>query len=254
LNEVAVARFLLGFCHLWRWEADKAAEQIEAALSVSERIGDVTHRARCLTYLTIASRQRGRVAEARDYVSRSRVAAAEAQMPEYIGTAEANAAWVAWREGNLADTQLHGHAALETWGRLPAGHASCSFQWTALWPLIGVALMEDRVSEVADLVGRLLAPEQQPPPDQISTILGQAILAERGGKIEEAHVHLQRAAESAQKRHRRCLGAGMCTSSKGLLLPGATAVTEIVTHPSRQAAIGRNIARRLLRAREGATR
>jgi hypothetical protein len=120
-------------------------------------------------------------------------------MPEYIGTAEANAAWVAWREGDLASAKLRGRSALETWGQLPAGHASCSFQWTALWPLIGVALTEDRVPEVVNLVGRLLALEQQPPPDQISAILGQAILAQKSGRIDDARVHLQLAAESAQK-------------------------------------------------------
>ena len=199
LNEIAVARFLLGFCHLWRWEAGKAAEQLEAAFNISDRTGDVTHRARCLTYLTIASRQRGRVAEARDYVSRSQDAAADAQMPEYIGTAEANAAWVAWREGDLANAKRRGRSALDTWAQLPAGHASCSFQWTALWPLIGVALAEDRVPEAADLVRRLLAIEQQPPPDQISSILCEAILAEKSGRIEDARADLQRAAESAQK-------------------------------------------------------
>jgi len=47
----------------------------------------------------------------------------------------------------MADVKLHGQKALETWGRLPVQGES-SF-------------------EVGNLLDRLLAPEQQPPPDQI---------------------------------------------------------------------------------------
>jgi len=138
-SDIAWARFMLGFNQLWHGDLDGAEKQMQAALALSEQTGDVVHQSRCLTYLTILYRRRGQLERARRYASQSLASATAGQMLEYIGMASANLAWVAWHEGNLAQAEEEGRAALDLWRQLPAAHSSCAFQWTALWPLVGVA-------------------------------------------------------------------------------------------------------------------
>ncbi len=73
--------------------------RIETALHLAEQTGDVNLRARCLTYLTVACRQCGQVEATRRYAERSLEAATSSHMPEYVATAKANQAWLAWLGG-----------------------------------------------------------------------------------------------------------------------------------------------------------
>ncbi|MGD8397565.1 MAG: AAA family ATPase, partial [Anaerolineae bacterium] len=138
-NAIISARFDLGFNQLWRGDLDQAEQHMQAALALAEETGNAVQRSRCLTYLTVLYRKGGELDETTRYASRSLVAAEAAEMIEYVGTARANLAWVAWREGNLAQAETEGQAALEVWRQLPVGHSLCPFQWTAIWPLVAVA-------------------------------------------------------------------------------------------------------------------
>jgi tetratricopeptide (TPR) repeat protein len=202
LGEIAWARFTLGFTQLWHGDLDGAEKQMLTALALAERTGDVVHQSRCLTYLTILYRKRGQLEKARQYVSRSLAAAKAAQMHEYIGTAHANLAWVEWREGNLGQAEANGRTALELWQQLPASHSSCSFQWTALWPLMGVALVSghsaEAVSEASEFARALLEPMQQRLPDVLTAALEKAVEAWGKGASETARTFLDQAFESAQ--------------------------------------------------------
>ncbi len=102
-NQAALpaAHFGVGFAMLWHGDPQEAMEPLQTALHLAEQTGDVNLQARCLTYLTIAYRQRQQVEETRRCAARSLVVAAEAHMPEYAGTAQANQAWVAWQAGEL---------------------------------------------------------------------------------------------------------------------------------------------------------
>jgi tetratricopeptide (TPR) repeat protein len=157
------------------------------------------HRSRCLTYLTILYRKRGQLERARQYASRSLTLATAGQMVEYVGTAQANLAWVAWREGDLAQAEAKGRAALELWRQLPAAHSSCAFQWTALWPLVGVALAQDRTAEASACARALLAHTQQRLPDALTAVIGKAIEAGERGESETACASLGQAIELAQE-------------------------------------------------------
>jgi tetratricopeptide (TPR) repeat protein len=202
LSEIAWARFTLGFSQLWHGDLDRAEKQMLTALALAERTGDVVHQSRCLTYLTILYRKRVQLDKARQCVSRSLAVARAAQMREYIGTAHANLAWVEWREGNLGQAEANGRMALELWQQLPAGHSSCSFQWTALWPLMGVALVPgqaaESVSEASRLARALLEPAQQRLPDALIAVLENAVEAWEEGASETARAFLDQAIERAQ--------------------------------------------------------
>ena len=198
-SERAWVRFLLGFTLLWYGDLDEAEKQIEAALALAEETGDIVHQSRCLTYLTIVCRQRGQLERARHYASKSLAAAEAGQMIEYVGMVRANLAWVAWREGNLSQTEAEGRAALELWGQLPAEHSSCAFQWTALWPLIAVALARNQASEASMFVRALLEPSQQRLADALSAVLQDAVTAWQGDDAEAAQAYLHQGLELAQE-------------------------------------------------------
>jgi tetratricopeptide (TPR) repeat protein len=198
-SEIAWARFMLGFSQLWHGDLDGAEKQMQAALVLAEQMGDVVHQSRCLTYLTVLYRKRSQLERARQYASRSLAAAAIAQMQEYTGMARANQAWLAWREGDLSQAEAEGRAALDLWHQLPAAHSSCAFQWTAIWPLVGVALAQDRTSEAVAHARPLLEPTQQRLPARLVAIVGQAIEAWQEGNPAAAHACLAQAIELAQE-------------------------------------------------------
>jgi DNA-binding SARP family transcriptional activator len=202
-NQAAIpsAQFGVGFAVLWSGNPSGAMEPLQTALHLAEGTGDVSLLARCLTYLTVAYRQCGQREETRRCVARSLEAAAGAHMPEYMGMAKANQAWVTWCAGDLSQAQELGCAALELWHQLPAGHASTPFQWLALWPLIAVALHEGEFSLAMDDARALLDPGQQRLPDALAACLEQAIQAWDGGAPESARALLCQSLALAQQLH-----------------------------------------------------
>jgi len=198
-SEIAWARFMLGFSQLWYGKLDAAEKQMQAALALAEQTGDVVHQSRCLTYLTILFRKRGQLEKARQYIARSLAAATAGEMDEYIGMAKANRAWVAWREGGLAQAEANGQAALELWQQLPLGHSSCAFQWTAIWPLIGVALAHNQTFKANELARELLKPTQQRLPGALTARLEKAIRSWEEDKPEATCTSLGQAIALAQE-------------------------------------------------------
>jgi class 3 adenylate cyclase len=198
-SDIAWARFLLGFGHLWRGELDQAEAHMQTALTLAERTGDIVHQSRCLTYLTILYRKHGQVEKARHYIFRSLAIATAAQTLEIIPTAKANLAWVAWCEENLSEAEVNGRAALDLWQQLPVDQAIYPFQWTAFWPLIGVALAQGLTTEAVDYARALLEPSQQRLPDALTALIEEAIESWEGGETEITHTYLNQAINLAQE-------------------------------------------------------
>jgi predicted ATPase len=199
--DIPSAQFLLGFILLWHGNSHGAMELLQATLQLAEQTGDVSLQARCLTYLAIAHRQCGRLEETRQSAAHSLAVAMAAHMPEYMGMARANLAWVAWRTGDLQGAGEHGRTALELWHQLPSRHASAPFQWTALWPLIVVALHEGQLATAIDYLRILLDPTQQRLPDTLTALLEQAIHTWERGEMETARALLAQSVSMAQQLH-----------------------------------------------------
>jgi DNA-binding SARP family transcriptional activator len=193
-TEIALARFFLGFAYLFYGDLDEAEAHIQAALAVGERAGDVVLQSRCLTYLTIVYRKRGQVEETSRYASRALRVATSLHWPEDVAMARANLAWVAWRQGNQSEAQATARAALDGWKALQVDYP---FHWTALWPLISIALAQDQLSEAINYVRMLLAPQQLVLPDALRTAIEAATQAWDSGRREVACAHLQQAAALA---------------------------------------------------------
>ena len=84
----------------------------------------------------------------------------------------------------------------ETYGRASlaerAGEQRTNaFHWIGLWPLIGVALMQEKHADAMRYVRMLLDPTQQLPPEQLGTPLEKALHAWDAGQQQEASLLLQ---------------------------------------------------------------
>ncbi len=87
---------------------------------------------------------------------------------EQVALAQANLAWVAWREGDMDEAQTLAQAALDSWQRSQLVHA---FHWTGRWPLLAMALDADRLSEALDHARAMLDPMQQKLPRPMESAL-----------------------------------------------------------------------------------
>jgi len=202
-NQIAIpaAQFGVGFALLWHGDVDPAKDFFQTALRLAEETGDISLQARCLSYLTIAYRQSGHLEETEQYGRRGLEVATLANMPEYIAMAKANQAWLAWRGDNQVLSQELGHAALQLWDQLPGGHASTPFQWLAHFPLIAVALQQNKVLWAVDNARVLLDPILQRLPETLSTTLEQAIQAWDRNEAESACTLLHQSIALAQQMH-----------------------------------------------------
>jgi DNA-binding SARP family transcriptional activator len=117
-------------------------------------------------------------------------------MPEYTAMANANLAWVAWREGNLTEAAAAGRAALELWDSLPARYP---FDWLAVWPMIAVALEQDDIGEAISLLRELESPTQQPVPANLRPPIERALWAWEQDDQDAAHACLKIAVQTASE-------------------------------------------------------
>ncbi|HLG62442.1 MAG TPA: AAA family ATPase [Ktedonosporobacter sp.] len=159
---------------------DEAASQLEMALQMGEQMGIVWLQTRCLTLLPFIYRRRGQVERVRDILTRAQVIGAMHHNSVLIG----QRAWVAWRDGNLAEAETFGRASLEAIQLQSL--ASNLFHWVGVWPLLGVALAREQVSDAIGYARLLLAPKQQAPSGAIATLLAAALTAWENEKQEEA--------------------------------------------------------------------
>src|SRR5436309_626807 len=189
---IGFAHFVLGNRLLWSGHLDEAEEEMRAAMNAAEQVGNTRLLARCLMFLPFIFRQRGMVEDVRGVVTRALA------MPEArnIAIIKGHRAWIAWRDGNLIEAEDYGRASLEE--RQPQRIVN-PFQWIGVWPLIGVALVKERLADAMNYVHMLLDTSQQPPPEQVSTLLESALQAWNAGQQEEARDLIQQAVPLAEQ-------------------------------------------------------
>jgi len=181
---------------LTRAEEAEQAKHMQAALAMAEQTGDVTVQSYCLTYLTLVKRKRGQVEETQRFSSQALIIATAVQRSEDVGASEANLAWAALCENKLSEAQVHGQIALKMWQQTPLVYP---FHWTALLPLICVALVQNQIPGAVNYVQELLAPEQQCLPGSLTAALKATIQAWNTGQPETAQTQLARVVTLAQE-------------------------------------------------------
>ena len=190
-------RGLIGFAHFvlgnrlgWSGHLDEAEKEMHAAMDIAEEIGHTTLLVRCLALLPFVFRRRGQVEEVRAIITRALA------MPEAknIAIITGHRAWLAWRDGHLVEAEAYGRASIEE-GR----QGSNAFRWAGLWPLIGLALTQEKIAEAIDYARMLLDPTQQPPSAEVCALLELALQTWDAGQGEEARAFLQQVVPPAEK-------------------------------------------------------
>jgi DNA-binding SARP family transcriptional activator len=193
---IGFSYFNLGFGYLWAGMLLEAEENFLQGNAIAEKTGDESTLVMSLTYLSVLYRKMGKVETARAVIARSLEQATRGERVMYTGMATANQAWLAWRDSNYTQVRMLGESALEQWSRIPIKYP---FYWTALWPLIGVALMEDDLIDGVQHAKKLLSLDQQPPPRILAEMLEKSIQCWQERRPEAARLHLHEALSLARE-------------------------------------------------------
>ena len=194
-TDVELARFQLGFFHLWRGDMERAVQYLEESLRAAELTGDVVLQSRCLIYLAVAARVRGDADEMERIQSRGMQVFTAGGMHEYLAIAAANRAWAAWRRGDIRVARTRASEALDLSKRLPAKYA---MDWTARLPLLAMAMeggdLADAMEQADELVdGQWLA-------EEYGQALQEARAAYRSGQVALARERLSLVVDQARRR------------------------------------------------------
>ena len=144
-----------GFNMVWHGDPAQAAAELQVAFDMAEQIGDLSLQALCLAHLTVAHRRQGRVAEVEAICSPWPRRGRSSGHARLHRRQPAGLAWVAWQGGDLAKADQLAQTAIEAWRLFgwPYTH-----YWQALWPLIGVALAQDRQQTPSPTRGSFMLP------------------------------------------------------------------------------------------------
>jgi predicted ATPase/class 3 adenylate cyclase len=166
------AEFTLGFCLLWRGKLEAAEEYLLRALESARVHGNAVVEVRCIVYALVSRRRRNDVEGARRLFGE--LDALE-DLHGYGGLTRANAAWIAYRDGDLDRAVSLAEAALAEWDEEQRGGATV-FQWAARFPLLGIELARRRPDAALEQARAMLDPAQQPLPHELSGLLERAVL------------------------------------------------------------------------------
>ncbi|MFL5654728.1 MAG: ATP-binding protein [Ktedonobacteraceae bacterium] len=190
-SKLGLYHLAFGFSLLFSGHLDEAEEQLGKALRVGEQIGNARLQTHGLTFLPFIFRWRGQVEQVRSLLARAQAVGAARNNRILAG----HRAWIAWRDGNLAEAETYGRASVE---QRQYQQPVNPFLWTGLWPLVGVALAQEKIAAAMDDVRMLLDPSQQPPPRQLGALLEAALRAWDAGEQEAARALLQQAVPFAE--------------------------------------------------------
>ena len=159
---------------------------------IGEEMGHAFLLERCLSFLPFIFRQRGQVEEVRRVITR----ALTVPGMKLTSLLLAHRAWLARRDGEMDKAEEYSRAALEEWQHQRQVNPH---QWAALWPLIGVLLVQQRISEAMHYGRMLLDVRQQPCSEQLGVLLESAWQAWNAGQQARAYAHLQQVLPLAEK-------------------------------------------------------
>lgn len=171
--------FMVGFTYLWYNDLNMAREILEEGLLVSEQTGDVILQSRYLTYLTVVYRRLGLIRETEETVQRSLAVSQQSKMQEYVATAYANFAWLAWKRRDLPQIEAYARRAYEGWENLPQTHASLVFAWTAAWPLAAGYFQQGKLADCVAQFEEILHPRRKRMEQELEVQLEQIVQAFR---------------------------------------------------------------------------
>jgi Tfp pilus assembly protein PilF len=183
--------YTLGSMLMWAGQFTEAAEYLQKALALEEQVGDITLQLFGQFLLSMLFRRQKQPDRVRQCAERLLHGPYQGYQP----MAYASQAWLAWRENHVQQARHLAEQALALWQQ------TYPFQWTALWPLLAIALQQNRLSASIEYVRQLLDPMQEAYSAPLTLLLESALQSWQRNQPEQAHQHLCEAIAQARQEN-----------------------------------------------------
>lgn len=193
LGSLAAGSMTLGVCHLDRGDAVAAERFLTEGCEHARRAGAIPQLIQGLHWLATTRRQQDQVEEVRTISTETLELATLAANETYITMSRMNLAWVALREGRLEEARSLAQSALER------THPQLPFRGLGEWPMLSLAMRQDRLEDAVQHARNILAPTQRILPAEMSQPLAAAIAAWDTGDREAARQQLSELATLAER-------------------------------------------------------
>ena len=193
-KDLGYAMDFLGWALWLRGDLPEAAEQLEKALALAERIGETFLRDIATLALTLTALRRHDTETVRTLLPR--VLAAGNSLGGRVTGGVAGAAWLAWQDGRPGEV-IRLSAEVEARDLTTIG-SGAQYRWVYLFPLIAARLQADELVEAVVAARRMLDPSQQFLSPDLMAALTEACTAWDDGDQATARRHLVAALDLAR--------------------------------------------------------
>jgi class 3 adenylate cyclase/tetratricopeptide (TPR) repeat protein len=169
-KDVGYATGFLGWALWLRGDLCEAAEELDRAVVLAERVGEALLCNMALSSLTLTALRRHDTESVRALLPRS-LAAARAVRHD-LQNGRAAGAWLAWQDGRR-DEVLRLAAEIEEWDATRIGWGAMH-RWIYLFPVLAVHLAANAPAEAVAAARRIIDPSQQALPDGLTAALATA--------------------------------------------------------------------------------
>jgi class 3 adenylate cyclase/tetratricopeptide (TPR) repeat protein len=185
-KDLGYATDFLGWAQMLRGDLAEAAENLEKALAMAQRIGEYHLGVISLVALTMTAVRRHDVEAVRTLGQRADETLAEHD--GRVALAMACQAWLAWQD-ERPDEVLRLVGTIAEINPTLLGHGA-RYRWVYLFPVIAVHLTSGAVDEAVAAARQILDPAQQQLPDDLTATLESACAAWDRGDPATANEHL----------------------------------------------------------------
>jgi tetratricopeptide (TPR) repeat protein len=180
------AETILGFVHLWCNELDEAEKYLAHGLKNVEAVGDVDTQFINLNYLALVFRKRGDIALAKEWAERTLMLATKAKSLFYQAAALGSLGWVEFHAGNEPQAHDHLKEALALQEKIPT-----PLRFMVSGPALALEVRNKNWETAITHVKALLHPSQQKMPDELQSMLEEAVAKWEAGDASATEALLE---------------------------------------------------------------
>jgi tetratricopeptide (TPR) repeat protein len=189
------AQTILGFVHMWRDELDEAQKYLLAGLSDVEAVGDVDTMFINLSYMALVGRKLGNPEMTREWAQRTLSLADKAKNPFYKASAWGSLAWAELHAGNEQQASEYLKEALTLQEKIPT-----PLRFMVLGPALAMEAQKKNWDTAMNHVKALLHPSQQKMPDELQSMLEDAVAKWEVGDADAAEKLLEQSLAFIRER------------------------------------------------------
>jgi tetratricopeptide (TPR) repeat protein len=179
------AQTILGFVHLWRDELAEAERNLINGLRDVEAVGDVDTQFINVNYMALVGRKRGDISGTREWAARTLLLSQKAKNPFYQVTSLGSLAWADMHANDEASARQHLQDAFVLLEKVPM-----PVWFMVLGPALALEVRQKNWGTAVEYVTRMLHPSQQKMPDEIQSMLEQAVAGWEAGDAEATEAAL----------------------------------------------------------------